>query len=232
MRALGDHVVDAADLERIAGRQQQALLAAAEGDHHRVLQIAAAANGGNIGIGFRVFQGMQVHGGGNRLAGGEAVEAGFAADRERGEPGAAFAQRPFQQRVVAAADDRRRLRTRHAGRPRNAGGEPAIELGLGKQPAAGDLGAGHRALGHHFIDLAFLEAEIAGGFGGREKLHGSPARICIYFDLAQKLPKKQGGQQPKTRTKGNAQNPDRGDLGGAPAGALLRESQKLFTAAP
>ena len=48
-----------------------------------------------------------------------------------------------------------------------------IELGLGEQPAAGDLGAGHRALGHHFIDLAFLEAEIAGGFGGGEKLHAA-----------------------------------------------------------
>ena len=41
-RALGDHVVDGADLERIAGRQQEALLAAAEGDQHRVLQVAAA----------------------------------------------------------------------------------------------------------------------------------------------------------------------------------------------
>ena len=46
-----------------------------------------------------------------------------------------------------------------------------VELGLGKQPAAGDLGAGHDALGHHFVDLAFLEAEVGGGFGGGEKLH-------------------------------------------------------------
>ncbi len=83
-RALGDHVRDRADLERIAGRQQQALLAAAEGDHHGVLQIAAAGDGGNVGVGFRIFQGMQVHGGGDGLAGDEALQAGFAADRERG----------------------------------------------------------------------------------------------------------------------------------------------------
>ena len=183
-RALGDYVFDGTDLERIAGRQQQALLAAAERDHHRILQIAAAANGGDVGIGFRVFQGMQVQAGGDGLAGDEAVESGFAADRERGQPRAALAQRPFQQRVVAAADDRRRLRSGHAFGPRNAGGQPMVEIGLREQPAAGDLGAGHSALGHHFVDLAFLEAEIAGGFGGREELHGSPARLCIFFDIA------------------------------------------------
>ena len=52
-----------------------------------------------------------------------------------------------------------------------------VEFGLGKQPAAGDLGAGHGALGHHLIDLALLEAEIAGGFGGGEKLHGAGLRL-------------------------------------------------------
>ena len=63
-RALGDHVFDRADLERIAGRQQEALLAAAECDHHRVLHIAAARHGRDIGVGFRIFQRMQMHGGG------------------------------------------------------------------------------------------------------------------------------------------------------------------------
>src|SRR5690606_12587620 len=49
---------------------------------------------------------------------------------------------------------------------------PAVELGLGKQPAAGHLGARHRALGHHFVDLALLEPEVGGRLGGGEQLHG------------------------------------------------------------
>ena len=67
-RALGDHVVDRTDLERIAGRQQEALLAAAECDHHRVLHIAAARHRRDIGVGVRIFQRMQMHGGGDGLA--------------------------------------------------------------------------------------------------------------------------------------------------------------------
>ena len=166
-RALADHVVDRAELARIAGRQQEALLAPAEGDHHRVLRVAAAGHRRDIGVGAGILQRMQVHGGGDRLASAEARKPCFAADRQRGEAAAAFAQGPFQQRIVAAADDRHRLGALQPGRTRHARGQPVIELGLGKQPAAGDLGARHRALGHHLIDLAFLEAEIAGGFGGR-----------------------------------------------------------------
>ncbi len=131
----------------------------------------------------------RVHGGGDGLAGGETIEACFAADRERGKAGAALAQSPFQQRVVAAADDRRRLRPRQPGRPRHAGGQPVIEFGLGEQPAAGDLGARHRALGHHLIDLAFLEAEIGGGFGGGEKLHAAHLHSCASFP---RLPESMG----------------------------------------
>src|SRR5665213_1939157 len=60
-----------------------------------------------------------------------------------------------------------------------------IQFSFWEQPAAGDLGAGHAALGHHFVDFTFLETEIAGGFGGREKLHNAyPAPICIFFDSA------------------------------------------------
>jgi hypothetical protein len=44
---------------------------------------------------------MQVHGGGDGLAGDEALEAGLAADRQRRQAGAALAQRPFEQRIVA-----------------------------------------------------------------------------------------------------------------------------------
>ena len=127
---------------------------------------------------------------------------GLAADRQRGKTGAALAQRPFQQRIVAAADDRRRLGTRQPGRPRNAGGQPVIELGLGEQPAAGDLGARHAALGHHLIDLALLEAEIGGGFGGGEKLHDADLHcICIFFENARKCAKKQGGERSPRRRK-------------------------------
>ena len=180
-RALAQHVLDGADLERIAGRQQEPLLAAAERHHHRILQIAAARHGGDIGVFLDVFERMQVHGGGDGFAGAEPVEAGLAADGETGEAGAAFAQGPFQQRVVAATDDRCNFGARHAGGPRDAGGQPLVELGLGKQPAAGDLGAGHGALGHHFVDFTLLEAEIGGGFGGREKLHGPGLRCYAYF---------------------------------------------------
>ena len=65
-----------------------------------------------------------------------------------------------------------------------------IELGLGKQPAAGDLGARHRALRHHFVDLAFLEAEVAGGFGRREKLHHITCTRMHIFLSWQTSPKK------------------------------------------
>ena len=65
-------------------------------DQYRILHIIAPGDGGDIGVGIRILQDVQVHGGRDRLALDEAVEAGLAADRERGESAAALAHRPFQ----------------------------------------------------------------------------------------------------------------------------------------
>ena len=93
--------------QRISGRDQQALFAARERDHHGVVQAGRVRDG--VGI-RRVVVAVGRAGGSPRPSPrrARADEAGFAAFRQAREPAAAFAQRPFQQRIVAAADDRRR----------------------------------------------------------------------------------------------------------------------------
>ena len=60
----------------------------------------------------------------DHLAARQPAQAGFAAFRQARKPAAAFAQRPFQQRIVAAADDRRRRRVRER-RPARRARPPA-----------------------------------------------------------------------------------------------------------
>ena len=175
---------DVGELERIAGRDQQALLAAGERDHHRVVQAGRVRDRVGIGALVVAVEPVQVNGRRHDLAAGEPPQAGFAAFRQAREPRPAFAQRPFQQRIVAAADDRRRrLGQRRGGQ--QARRHPAVERRLRKQPAAGDLGAGHRAVGHQLIELALGQPEIGGGLVGGQKIRHlhKPVNSCIWFQI-------------------------------------------------
>jgi hypothetical protein len=54
---------------------------------------------------------------------------------------------------MAPADDRWRI---GSGMLFKAARQPAVQLDFGKQPAAGDFGAGDDALGDQFVELALL----------------------------------------------------------------------------
>ena len=54
------------DLQRIAGRDQKALLAAAEADQHRVLHVAARLHRRDVGVGLGIVERVQVDRGGDR----------------------------------------------------------------------------------------------------------------------------------------------------------------------
>src|SRR5450756_584188 len=79
-------------------REQGFLVAPAECDHHRVLHVASARHGRDIGVGRRIFQRVQMNCRGDRLGGNEAGKACFAANRERRQTRATLAQGPFQKR--------------------------------------------------------------------------------------------------------------------------------------
>jgi hypothetical protein len=70
---------------------------------------------------------------------------------------------------VAAADDGRRRRG-PGFRSGKAGSHPAVEGGLGEQPAAGRLAAWHRAGGDQLVQLALGEPQMGGGLLGGEQL--------------------------------------------------------------
>ena len=177
-RALCGDAGDVAQLERIAGGDDEPLLAPRERDQHRVVQ--AGRNGDRLRVRRIVvaIEPMQVDRGRDHLAAREPLQSGLAAFRQAREPRAAFAQRPFQQRIVAAADDRRRRRMGKRGRPGIPGGEPAIERRLRKQPFAGHLRAGHGGVGDQLIELALRQPEIGGGFfGGQQFRHAESCNI-------------------------------------------------------
>ena len=110
LRALRSDAGDVAQPERIAGGDDEPLLAPRERDQHRVVQ--AGRDGDRLDVRRVVvaIEPMQVDRGRDDLAAREPLQSGFAAFRQAREPRAALAQRPFQQRIVAAADDRRRRR--------------------------------------------------------------------------------------------------------------------------
>ena len=70
---------------------------------------------------------VQMDGGRHHFAAHQAAQAGFAALGQISETRAAFAQRPFEQRIVAAADDRRRRGLRELLPGDQPGHDPAVE---------------------------------------------------------------------------------------------------------
>ena len=96
-----------ADLERIAGRQQQALRAPRPFERDDVGAGERCAHQRHVVVARRRI--APVHGSDRRLAARKPLDAGAAAAGEDREAAAGFAHRPFEQRVVAAGDDRRRV---------------------------------------------------------------------------------------------------------------------------
>ncbi|MGX1290754.1 hypothetical protein AB7M75_000662 [Bradyrhizobium ottawaense] len=111
----------------------------------------------------------------------QALEPAHATLAHRSQARAGFAQAPIQQLVLAAAHDRRRLRDQHAGRTREAREHPEIEFVAREEPLPGHLGTGDRAGGDEFVELAFAEPKIVGGFAGRQEFH--PAFLCKFLLL-------------------------------------------------
>src|SRR5215475_2633934 len=75
--------------------------------------------------------------------------------------------------------------------PCHASKQPAIKVSTGKQPLAGNLGAGDLPLGDEFVELAFPYAKVIGGFGGCQQLQTCallhmPAQILLFdfFELS------------------------------------------------
>ncbi len=155
-----------AQLQRVARRHEEPLLAARKRDHHRIVK--ARRSGDRIAVRHLIIavEPVQMDGGGGDLAAGEPPQPGLAPFRQAGKGAAALAQRPFQQRIVAAAHDRRRRLMGERGR-NQTGRQPAVERRLRKQPLAGHLGARHRAVRHQLVKLALGETQIGGGFLGR-----------------------------------------------------------------
>jgi hypothetical protein len=136
----------------------------------------------NVGIAGRVaaqLLAVEMDGGGNHLAARQPIDAAHGAFIERGQRGAGLAQAPFQQIVLAAADNRRRIGHDHAGRPGEARKHPDIQLMARKQPLARHLAAGNGAQGDELIKLPFTEPEVIRGLTGGQKLHF--AFLCIFL---------------------------------------------------
>src|ERR1700682_1698041 len=124
---------------------------------------------------------------GDHLTALQAIDAARGALGERRKAGPGFAQRPFQQIVLAAADDRRRGRTDHAGWARQPRKHPEVQPVARKQPLARHLAAGDGARCHEFIELALPEPDIGGGLARRHEFH--PAFVCIFMLLFNRLTK-------------------------------------------
>ena len=131
------------------------------------------------------LQSVQVDGRDHHLAARQPPQSFFASFRQAREAAAALAQRPFQQRIMAAADDRRRSDIGERRRRDQAGRHPAVEGSARKQPTARHLGARHRALRHELIELALGQAQVGRGLVG-----GQEDRACAkYADNMQLLRK-------------------------------------------
>ena len=144
-------------LERIARRDQDALLAPRKCNDDRIMQSRRVGDAIDIGRFVIAIETMQMDGRNHHLAPRQPPQAFLDSFGQAREAAIAFAQRPFQQRIVTAADDRRRGHLRQAGGRDQAGGHPAVERGARKQPAPRHLAAGHRAVRHQLIKLAFGE---------------------------------------------------------------------------
>ena len=97
------------------------------------------------------------------------LEAGKGAAEADGEAGAGLAQRPIEQRVMAAgADLRPRLQRLRSAAILDVLGEPGLHQMAREQQLAGDPHARDRAGRDEVVDLALLEADEIGHLAGGE----------------------------------------------------------------
>src|SRR5713101_2611377 len=122
---------------------------------------------------------VEMDGRGDHLAALQALDTPHGAFGERGKTGSGFAQRPFQQIVLAAADNGRGVRSGHAGGARQSRKYPEVQFVTRKQPLARHLAAGNRPFRHQFVELALSKPDVIGGFAGGEEIH--PACVCIFL---------------------------------------------------
>ncbi len=143
------------------------------------MQSGGAGHGLGIGLLVVAVEAVQMDRRERDLVASEPPQSGLAAFGQAGQSTAALAQHPFQQRIVAAADDRRRRGRCNPARGDQARRKPAIERAPGKQPPARHLGAGHRSLRHELVELALGKPQIGRGLvGGQQIRHmHSPAQI-------------------------------------------------------
>ena len=164
-------IAEPGDALGVAGRHDQALHPPGPFDQndrharHGALEVTPVPV---LGLGL-----VDVHAGGDRLAGGKPGQPVQAAVEERRELAAGFAQRPLEQRIVAAGDHRRAPM-----QPFGAAGvfrllpHPGLDHLAREQQLAGDPAHRDRLLGDQLVHLALLDPEQRGHFlGGQELGH-------------------------------------------------------------
>src|SRR5262245_39721133 len=95
-RALGGDAGNVAELQWIARRDHESLLAAGNCNHDRVVKARRTGDGVAVGNLVIAVEPVQVNGGRGDLAAREPPQAGLAALRQTGKPRVALAPRPFQ----------------------------------------------------------------------------------------------------------------------------------------
>ena len=158
-------VLDRGNGERVAGRQHQPLVAPRPFDQHHVQAFTRASHRGPVVA--AAFGVKHVQPADHRFPRRQPFQPVEAAARHQRQPATGFVQAPFEKRVVAAGQDRRR----HGPvREFCAVGHPLVDQVLREQPLAGDPGAGDAFAAQQVIDFALLDAQVYGDLAGGHQL--------------------------------------------------------------
>src|SRR5262245_14582416 len=175
------------------------LLALSKSDQYGVIEGRFPSHDLDVGILFRIIEVMEMYRGGDDLALVEALISRLASFWEDGETRTSLRQSPLQKRIMAAAHDRRRFGWNDAIGPCHASKQPPIKVSAGKQPLAGNLRARDLPLGDEFVELAFPDPKVFGGFGGCQQLQTCallhmPARILLFDFFEHSTPNASGSR--------------------------------------
>lgn len=175
--ARGENIGETVQFLGIARWKQKSLFTPRQPDQHRVVQPRHGAHRRDIRVPADCLA-MEMDRRDSDLTAQQTRHPAFGAFGQRGEVRTGLAQGPFEQIVLAAADDGRRLRRDHPGRSPHPRQHPAIDFVAREQPFACHLAARNLALGDQFVELALTEAEIVGCFIRCQEIH--TALICIF----------------------------------------------------
>src|SRR3569833_1987016 len=145
-----ERVGDVLQIFRIAHREQHALLSPGKSDQQGVVKAGQGTDSRDVDIAdstravVELVDAVEMHGSGDHFATLQPVDAARRAFIQRGQPGTRFLQRPVQQIVLAATDDRGRLRWLHASRPGHAGHHPEVQFVAREYAFTGAFAAGNR----------------------------------------------------------------------------------------